>query len=132
MSINFFCPDAPTHLVTPDADEPDVQAEQSTLPCLNLSQANGYAFLRLMDLPEQCEGCLSVADIPAARQKLLLVTNSKKTRALERMPYCDSNVPGKARVIEVGVPDEYFERRATQMLDLLAKAQEHGHNVVWS
>jgi hypothetical protein len=132
MSINFFCPDAPTHMVTPDPSEPEMKEEQSTLPCLNLSQANAYAFLRLMHLPEQSEGCIPVADIPAARQLLLQVANNPKTRALETVPYQDDKRPGKARLIEVGVPDAYFERRASQMLELLAQAQDHNYPVVWA
>ena len=132
MSITFFCPDAPTHFVANDPLQPEDKEEQSTLPCLSLSQDNAYAFLRLMRLPEASEGCIDNADIPAVQQRLIQVANSEKVRRPEHVPPSRDIQPGKVRVIEVGVPDEYFVRRATQFMDLFSQAQEQGYKVVWS
>jgi hypothetical protein len=132
MSITFHCPDAPTRLVRPDPAEPELQEERSTLPSLNLSQDNAFTFLRLMGLPEQSEGCVEAAALPGVSQKLLRVVNSQSARAKEYVPRSDSQQPRKARVIELGLGDEYLQRRATQFMELFAQARKHNLRVIWS
>lgn len=131
MSINFFCPDAPTTLVALDDDNPAELSEESTLPSVNLSQDNAKAFLRLLHLPVASEGVIAAADIPNVTQHLLRVANSEKRRSLEHVPRSDSRGPGP-RIIAVGVKDEYFQRMATKLLDLFAKARANNYSVVWA
>lgn len=131
MSITFYCPEAPSHLVTPYPDEPEYQEEQSTLPSLNLTQSNAYAFLRLMGLPEQSEGHVEVSALPDVSRHLIRVVNSQSARRPEYVPRSELK-NGKARVIEFGFGDEYFQRKATEFMGLFAKAREHNFKVVWS
>lgn len=132
MSITFFCPDAPTKLVAMDEDEPSVLSEQSTLPAIELSQDKAHAFLRLLHLPAQSEGVVAAPDVSDVSQRLLLVANNSKTRALEHLPYNDSQSQGKLRIIDFGMSDEYLQRKAHQLMDLFSQARAHNYAVVWS
>lgn len=132
MSISFFCPAAPTKLVAMDEDEPSVLSDQSTLPAIELSQDKALAVLRLLHLPAVSEGVVPAADVPDVSQRLLLLVNSEKTRALEHMPYTDSKSQGKMRFIEFGMSDEYFQRKAKELMDLFSQARANNYEVVWS
>ena len=150
MSITFWCPDAPTNLVTPYPDEPDFVVHESTLPELNLANGNASALLDLVQLPVDCAGTVPVEELPALQLRIERVLQTPVSRAALIEPSSVDGVPvhsdmqfaallsdssprgGKGpRVISAGRTDDYLVDRATRLLELVKAARTEGYAISW-
>lgn len=145
MSITFWAPDAPTTKVKPfPEDEPDYEEVVSTLPELNVSQANAAGFLVLLGLvPDDC-GTIEVSDMGPLIERLTVLANRPEERVAlvrEAPPPMQSvgwtqegNVATLQRgltLIEGGVSDERVRRYASTLLALLTQARQANYCVSW-
>ena len=84
MSVTFWCPGAPTVSVTPYEDEPDYVEQQSTLPEINLANANARAALEMLGLDGQNEdlcGTLRVAQLDPCIERVKRFIGNSVDRA---------------------------------------------------
>ena len=149
MSITFWCPDAPTVETRPyPEDEPDYVERRSTLPELNLSNANAGALLELVGLPVDHAGTIEVEDLDALDRRIGAVPQAPVARASLLEPPSVDGVPvvgtctlGQLlldrphvrgpRILDPGRTDDYLVRRATQLRQLVAAAKSHHYCISW-
>lgn len=122
MSITFWCPEAPTHRVTPYPDEPEYTEERSTLPECNFANANAFELLRrigspLME-PDEC-GTVSVSDVPEA---ISHIKTAKLGADLSAALETKWGLNG---------PRQAMARRFAALLAVFTAAQEHQFDVSW-
>lgn len=144
MSITFWAPDAPTQQVRPYPDEPNYEETVSTLPELNISNANARVFLRLLGLPEDDCGGIRRDDLPAFAMKAIELLNREGLLLASERPRSDSrslsphNQSGNVielrqgpRCIDFGLSVSQLERYATTFAELVTQAYRGGYDVCW-
>jgi hypothetical protein len=150
MSVTFWAPDAPTVAVKPyPEEEPDYVEERSTLPEVNLANANAREMLQLigLDSDDLC-GTLQPNEFGPVIARLQRLLNSEAARApalkeisepCRRLKACTGNenlgnvvhVGLGPRSIDGGRTDGYIQRRARDLLDLFVQARQANYCTSW-
>lgn len=122
MSVTFWCPDAPTQVVTPYEDEPDYEETRSVLPECPVSNSNATAMLALIDSPHMSNdewGEVKAEDVPAVLEKIRVTKLGVDLgAALEKR-------------LNLGVTKQRTARRLQSLFDVFSAAKDHNYSVSW-
>lgn len=122
MTITFWCPDAPTKLITPYEDEPEFTDEVSTLPECNLANSNAIHVLRRIGstvMPPEEYGTVEAVHVAQAIKDIQLAkTGVDLSAALERK-------------IGSGLTHQAMARRVDCLLSVFTAARAHNFKVCW-
>lgn len=98
---------------------------------LNMSNANARVFLAFLGV-EPGAHLVGEITVPEARRAIIRAraTFERRVGAYTRES-SDTKRPGKVRVIEGGIADDYFERRLDDFESFLGVAVERGATSIW-
>jgi len=143
MSITFWCPDAPTKTVVPyPDDDPNFTMQRSTLPELNLSNANAALVLDAIGEPFDYCGTWEVHQLPHVQRSITRAVNG--TAYLRERPAVDTRVMRQEaqrgnivtltrgpRIIDAGMDQGGVRERLTRLGEVVRVAREAGFKVTW-
>lgn len=96
---------------------------------INMSNANALAIMRAAGIePDYC-GTIQVGSIPNVLQSIMRRVNGDVSRYTRET--VDEQGPGQARMISMGIDEDYVVNRLRQLQGLLMRARSAGQDVNW-
>ena len=128
MTVTFWCPEAPTYVVTEGSEsDPDglLTYDQSVLPEIQLSNYNAAGIIAKFQLKEFESDC--VGQIPVARldDVIARIRDGVDTALREE-------AIGQSSPLRSFHDSIYVEGTGQRLLELLSLAKTHSYEVVWA
>lgn len=120
MSIDFYGKAADGRRIVLSIEHP---------AAINMANGNARAFLEFLGLPGTPEGEITM---PEARRALVyaLSTMERRVKQFTREP-SDTKRPGRPRLLDCGITEEYFARRLIDFDRFLNAVAERGATAIY-
>jgi len=107
------------------------------VPELNCTNDGADALIRLLELSRFKQapigGIVPLDQLPEVRRKAIAAVSLTRRRAGEVVePHVIQDRPDRPmKAFDMGISDEYLAERLAALQEIMAYAQEHGHDLAW-